>query len=971
MALPKGPFKRIEFIPPEKLAQGQRGKIIIHAEPAIEIEPESLYYYLLIQIVAESQKKYAKEFAKGVSPDVVLHYLKQINETLVVPRKIKKPGSLKHAWRKHIRKGTQFTFYSYNKSGKKELELELLDKASFMNNQFTPAEKVSGELPFKINIINPRRLIFRHKLLSTLKPHREAGETEPESVSIIEKYIQSLSTDFKIRNISFFGDYKDMLSDDVYIPREFERQGHTSPDLLDMYTPGPPASDFYRLLVKNSRIIIEGEPGSGKTILLRNIALTLATNFERDRLVPLYVELRGYGRVPNQRLDDYAVEIAGTNARFTQEEKLDFAKSIRENEANLVFLLDGYDEAGNNPEIVKQQILSLPSASKTVITSRKYSSTIGLTPVLRLELKPFDRPSQRLFVENAARVFGIQESGKDRLVMHIWGSSSFSDMAQNPFFLLCICFVGRAGNDTPSRRIELLRQVQVRLLDHFLNKISTNSQDVYRVIKYLRNITRNGATIFDSIYSRLAFHHFSRHELEFSEASIVNLVEAVAREYNVSQYRFELCNAVLNCGLLVTGSFQNSYSFVHPLFMEYYAAQELIRTPEWKEIVLNNYLNPSWRNVILFFIAQCGISRFQEIYELLTHHDDYFHNGLLLAAESISELEEYPPQTEEIINKLCKIVDKHPLNYILIDSLFTTKTALPYLWENRLRFLTDPHINRLMVESLVKRGAAPYLDKCVDLISKPLAWNPEFAQLVSHYGKQIKPEILADTLLGYDNEHLRTQCALALGLIASDLAETKLIQALLRDKDNLKPRDAAITALKNIRSTRSVEAFMQVLTNDQDNSSVRAKCAQALGRWKAYQAVSTLVAILSKPTEDTKVRTACAHALSEIGAPEAIAPLMQALIHETNLDLRSACVYALGSWRSERALDKLAEILGNAKEDLGLRITYARVLWHIRNEKAVNKLIEVLADPSEDQELRRECAWALATIGNEKASRKK
>ncbi|MGD0915817.1 MAG: HEAT repeat domain-containing protein [Thermodesulfobacteriota bacterium] len=973
MSLPKGPFKRIEFIAPEKLAQGEIGRIIIHTEPAIEIEPESLYYYLLIQIVAETQKKYPKKFKNGVSPGVVLHYLKQINEIVLAPRKIKTVGSLKHAWRKHIRKGTQYRFYGYNKAGREELELHILDKANFMDNQFALARKVSQELPFKINIINPAHLIFRRQFLPTLKPHDEAGESEPESATIIDKYIKSLSTDFRIRNIPFLGQYKDMLDDEVYIQREFTRpsdalsyQGKTRK--LDL---GTATSDPCRHLLTKRKTLIEGEPGSGKTVLLHNIALNLATNFNRDHLIPLYVEIRGYCPSPDQTLYNYAIDIACKNANFTQGEELEFEASVAENKDSLVYLLDGYDEASSNPEVLNK-ILSLPGASKIIMTSRKYGPDVGFAPDLRVELKPFDRVRKRLFVEKAACIFDIQQSVKDKLLMDIGGFSSVADVAQNPFFLLCICFAARSGIAVPSRRIDLLREVQAGLLDHFLNKLSKYSQDDYTVIKYVRHITHDGVNIFDSIYSRLAFYHFSQAELEFSEPSIVNLVETVAQEYNLSEYRFELKNTVLNCGLLITGNRQGSYSFVHPLFMEYFAAQQLSNTTSWKEIVLNKYVDPSWRNMILFFIAQSGVIKFPEIYKLLTHHDDYFYNGLLLAAESISELAEYPPQTEEIIDALGKILYKHPLNYVFIDSLFRKKTGLPYSSSKTFFIFTaGPDFNRPVVESLVKRGAAPYLDKCVEAMFVHSVGCFDFHKLVSHYGKQIGPETLAVTLLEHDYEQVRIACAFALGLIASDLAENKLIETLLRPNKYLDVRLVAMIALGDIGSSRSIEALIRVLANDEDNSSLRIECAHHLRSLNAHQAVSTLLAVLSKPSDDPKdrqVRLACARALRDFGVTEALAPFMHCLTHDTYAYLRAECAIGLAGFGNKRAMDKLLEILGNPKEHPEVRAACAKALCNYESEEAVNKLTELLADPNEDWSIRSECAEALASEGNDKGA---
>jgi HEAT repeat protein len=973
MSLPKGPFTKVEFTPPDS-AEYPEGRIII--DDKIIIKPKSRKYYFLIQIVAGLQKIFPK-YRNGISPVDVLGYVEPVNKIKGIRRGIKKLGSLKGAWRGQIQGGKNLILYVKEKGKPEPRRLssaEREEKKAFLMSQLFPAQEVSREYYFKINVDKPIDLLIETgfgKILTKGKKnsesHAHTTDGTPKSAPIIEKYIQRLSDDFRIRNIPFLGQYKDMIDKGVYIPRELLRQDGTSLQSREIFKPGLTPSDPYVQIVEKRRTLIEGDPGSGKTILIRNIALNLAQNFKTKHLIPLYVELRGYDPTPYKTLDSYAINIAAANARFTKEEELDFANSIRENEANLVFLLDGYDEAGTNPEIVKQQILSLPTVSKTVITSRKYSPTAGLTPDLRLELKPFDRRSQRSFVENAARVFSIQESVKDRLVMHIWGSSSFSDMARNPFFLLCICFAAASRKDVPSKRIDLLRHVQSGLLYHFINKISKQSPDSCKIIKYLKNVALHGINIFDSVYSKLAFYHLSKAEFEFPESSIVNFVEDVSREYNVSQYRLELNDAILNCGLLVTASLQGRYSFVHPIFMEYFAAKHLSTKTEWNDFVSKHYLNPFWRNVILFFIAQSGIPKFEEIYELLTCHDDCFLTGLFLAAESISEMEEYPLLTQEIIEKIYRIVEIHPFGEAMIGLLIERKSGRQFFHPKAHPLGTDRNLDRLVIESLVKRGAAPYLDACLGRIfSLPFDKVGAFKKLLCHYGKQIRPEILLDTFLNHNDQNLRQQCALALGAIAPDLAETKLPETLLKREEDLSIRQTCLDTLENVGSPRSAEALMRVLRDDTENPMLRVQCAWALGHLKWHEAVSVLVSVLAQTSDDSLVRQGCAYALGEIASPEVLAPLRRVFIHDIDGELRAHCANALGKCGNERDAKTIAKVLAKTNKSFKVRIVCAWALGQIRSPNSLPVLERILTH-EDNPHLQAECARAITSIDQKRA----
>jgi len=559
----------------------------------------------------------------------------------------------------------------------------------------------------------------------------------------------------------------------------------------------------------------------------------------------------------------------------------------------------------------------------------------------------------------------MQESIKEKLLMHMGGISSVSDIIRNPFFLLCICFAAASGKDVPSQRIDILRQVQTRLLEHFIKK---QFRESYRIITYLKKSQRGGINIFDSIYSRLAFHNSSQLKLDFSEPQIISLTEDIAREYNVSQYQVELSEAVLNCGILAAGR-QKNYSFTHQIFMEYFAAQELSRRADWNEILLKRYPERSWKNVILFFIALSGASKFPEIYKLLIQHDDYFHKGLLLAAESIKELAEYPPQTQEIIEQLYKISNKHPLRDYLIGSLIY-KHRRHFLTGSKPILGTDHQLDRVVVESLVKRGKEPYLDKCVDLIlgdvpddafGLSIKFEDSFKQMVGQYGGQIKFDTLADILLHHTDQHLSAACAFFLSLISTEQAEAKLIEAILKRKNEY-IRIACIAALRNIGSSRAIEVLMPILTNDKDDPGVRKECAKALGKLGNQKASEKLVEVLENPEEKhIEVRIACAEALGQIGAADGLSPLIRGLIHEPEISFRVECAKALGKFGGEKAAERMAELLTNPKEDTAVRIACAEGLGEIRLQKYSPILAKILARKN-CPNIQYECARALAFI---------
>ncbi|MBE7468275.1 MAG: HEAT repeat domain-containing protein [Anaerolineales bacterium] len=105
--------------------------------------------------------------------------------------------------------------------------------------------------------------------------------------------------------------------------------------------PPPPPVEVSEVLSKHPHLIILGEPGGGKTTLLRYIALCLATNQEAklnltEKYLPVFLELRDFN--PDESLENF---LRGKLSLQLSE------ATIKEwqYQGRLLFLLDALDEA--------------------------------------------------------------------------------------------------------------------------------------------------------------------------------------------------------------------------------------------------------------------------------------------------------------------------------------------------------------------------------------------------------------------------------------------------------------------------------------------------------------------------------------------------------------------------------------------------------------------------------------------------
>lgn len=161
------------------------------------------------------------------------------------------------------------------------------------------------------------------------KPIREKITIEDNYTNILYKYIDFLKNDFRIRNIPLFETYKDVVNDDIYIPRTLaieEGEKFNKQEIINCKTFTSGIDPIIELVKDKRRILIEGEPGMGKTVLLNHIALTLSLNYNKYKLIPMIVPLYKYSNhiekaEIEKSLFDYAKEIAAINANFEPAEK--------------------------------------------------------------------------------------------------------------------------------------------------------------------------------------------------------------------------------------------------------------------------------------------------------------------------------------------------------------------------------------------------------------------------------------------------------------------------------------------------------------------------------------------------------------------------------------------------------------------------------------------------------------------------
>jgi len=244
------------------------------------------------------------------------------------------------------------------------------------------------------------------------------------------------------------------------------------------------------LLPRYPRLVVLGDPGSGKTTFLKYVALALAEGHAaaRDRLgldfdaspearpwlpvlfpIAAYVEALKENR--NLALPDFLPEY------FQGRALPDLGPLLRAElkQGNCLLLLDGLDEVGSlgDRRRARGRLADLVRAcpgNRFIVTSRIAGydqSPLDAGEFTHLTIQPFDEEDIARFARQWCRAYETRggavsaaakaraEARAGRLVEQIHSDANISRLAANPLLLSILALIHYQGTQLPRRRVEL------------------------------------------------------------------------------------------------------------------------------------------------------------------------------------------------------------------------------------------------------------------------------------------------------------------------------------------------------------------------------------------------------------------------------------------------------------------------------------------------------------------------------------
>lgn len=405
------------------------------------------------------------------------------------------------------------------------------------------------------------------------------------------------------------------------------------------------------VLSAGKKLWIWGQAGTGKSTLLKYIALNSLSNYKSIGLqvphIPLLIPLRRItslsGNLEHRLADSLSMDFPS----------IIFPKDFLTSWSSIsgypwLIMLDGVDEIPPDERNHIVQWLvdgmgNLPSV-QMIITSRPLTTDIGIlrqpSEFSRYELLPLDEHGIRSLSET------IFDSDVDGFYMEFKKTLS-ADIQTTPLILNIAAKLYSGNPKLPAKRVELLENL-TRFLLADAEKRGLGQNIDARIVQLSRQILGRAAMVFQESQR-------TNEENRIIEAIVAYLKENLRLSRDVAEIEARKIIHSLSqfSGFFIQRTY--GYEFIHPIFQEYFVAVDLIRLwgkdskSGWR-FVSRRINDKDWSEILLITIALLdieGIEISSIISELnldFSEHVDFLVNLLFWNVDigyKLQELEEY------------------------------------------------------------------------------------------------------------------------------------------------------------------------------------------------------------------------------------------------------------------------------------------------------------------------------------------
>ena len=683
------------------------------------------------------------------------------------------------------------------------------------------------------------------------------------------------------------------------------------------------AVDPEAAIVTHRRCVFVGDPGAGKTTMLKYLAIKSANKGCTDLPdLPIHIELSEFAASGSHDLLDVASTRWDNMYGFPKAEaRLCMEAALQKGEALL--LLDALDqtvigmtnaEADASYKRVSDAIAQVATRyhqAPIVVTARKaaYYQHARLAGFTELEVLEFRQEEIERFIRQwFAHATKIRKgTSADELIKKLARNARLQALAGNPLLLSLIVIVYEDRLELPDKRAELYKDC----VEILLTKWDTS-----------REIRRRQAfppTKKHLLLKKIAWHFHKQGQRYVREGELLTVIADFlpALGIAVGQDTHILEEIVAENGLLKEQA-RHWYGFLHLTLQEYFAALYVANSGQLADII--PYIGDPWWEEVLLLYAGCKTDASPLLQKLIgskgiaSLREDLFKTNLLLAGRCLATRPDAIMDTS--------------LRPTIIAALFKELQDTPYSLQRKQ-----------VAEVLVEIGGTEITDRLLQMLRGATLHTDVQRSIVDALGtlgeRSVAPALLAlltDTTLDGD---VRRSIVDALGTLGERSVAPTLL-ALLKDT-TLDPfvRRGIAQALGTLGERSIAPALLALLTDTTLHSYVRRGIANALGTLGERSIAPALLALLKDTTLHPDVRGGIAQALGTLG-DRTIAPALLALLQDTTLhpDVRWNIAQALGTLGERSVVPALLALFTDTTLDIFVRTGIAQSLGNLIEDPA-------------------------------------
>lgn len=401
----------------------------------------------------------------------------------------------------------------------------------------------------------------------------------------LRRYRRSLEKKYQNVEITFRPD-RPLEMHKVYVPLKLT---HGSPEEIDAQ----------QTIANNNRVIVLGPPGSGKSMLMRRLALDYGLNSRAslpDCPVPIVLELNRVGG-SDRSLEEHLAEVLAINefpnaTRFVNEHL---------KRGTLMLLLDGLDEVNSSQraEVVRKikDLIDLYKDCRVLITCRTavYDDEFAAYADVTVSVLEFSDHQMQGFLFAWESDFQKSDKSVEQLVRTLQERPRILEVARNPLMLTMIAFLYTDPKFVlPHSRAEFYKIAVQELIDLHSHLRLTEFKASQK-----RLVLQHLALLFQD---RGDLRHEDRRSVPVKE--VIQATSEVLPQLNVEQTRAQalLDEIVTRSGLLLSIDGGLRYQFAHLSLQEFFAAEEITQDDE---LLVKFQANPNgWRESVKLW---CGL----------------------------------------------------------------------------------------------------------------------------------------------------------------------------------------------------------------------------------------------------------------------------------------------------------------------------------------------------------------------------